>query len=315
MKLSVLIPVYNAEKYLKETLESILSQTFTAFELLICDDGSSDNSVKIIQDFIVKDQRIRFLQNEKNIGKPLTIKRLFEHSQGEIITMHDADDISFPDRFEKMLEYMDAHPQYAMCGHIIQRLTEDGKPLNLFRNKSADFEEIKKQMQLDNTDGDPSMFIRREIVDSVGGLFRPYFQNNMDYDLALRIIEKYQTSNLLEVLSYYRNVGTSISKGITSYKKLITQKVTQWLAEERKQKGIDSLTAGDYEKIRQMEELFSEPYKKDKTLYLHELTSKFMYFQMYDIAIKSAFAAVKKEPFKFKNWRLLQYCLRNVLLK
>ena len=311
-RISVLIPVYNAELYIKETIQSIVNQTYKNFEILIADDSSLDNSRSIIDS--IKDPRIRTFHNHKNIGKPRTCNKLFEQVTGEFVTIHDADDISLPLRFEKLVSFLKEHPQIAMCGHIIQRISEKGKLLPLFRDKATSHEKIIEKMKTTNTSGDPSIMFKTQIVSKIGGLLRPYFKNNMDYDLALRILEKYEVANLPEVLSYYRNVPTSISKNIKSHKKLITQKMTQYFAKERAKRGIDSLMEENWDKIKTLEEEFAIPYKIDKSLYLRECAAQFMYFQMYGTAIRYSWRAVRSEPFRLINLRTLQYCLRKSIL-
>lgn len=313
MLVSVLIPAYNAEKYIKETLDCILNQTYTKFEIVIADDCSTDSTKKIIDSY--SDPRIKRFHNEKNKKKPLTIQKLFENSTGDLITMHDADDVSCLNRFEIMVRFFQAHPTIGMCGHIIERMTEKGKHLGLFRSKVSDFGEIKKLMEVDNTDGDPSMFIRRNVLEELGVVFRPFFKNNMDYDLALRIIERYQTSNVLEVLSYYRNVEDSISKGGNSFEKLITQDITKFFAKERSEGREDALERGDMEVIDDLRRELSRPYLADKTLHFRKMAAFFMYCQMNRSAVNQLLEAIKSEPFKFENWRTLQYCIRKTIFE
>ncbi|UII27789.1 glycosyltransferase [Fulvivirga maritima] len=304
---------YNAERFIKESIDSILAQKFTDFELLIADDGSTDSTKYIIDSY--SDKRIKTFHNEHNYHKPVTVQKLFEKSIGEIITIHDADDISTPNRFAKMISLLNSRPDIYMSGHSMERMSESGRPLGVFRNKETDFTLIKENMRYANTDGDASMFIRRDVLDSIGQVFRPYFKNNMDYDLALRIIERYKTTNVPEVLYYYRNVSSSISKGDNSYKKLITQKVTQFLAKERAQFGHDSLQQYDLRKIRQMEDEFSKPYLADITLYHRERAEFFMHCKMNFRAIKLMLIAVILNPFRGVNWRTLQYCIRKTIFK
>lgn len=312
-KISVLMPAYNASSYINEAIESILKQTYSDFELLIADDGSSDNTKAIIDAY--EDPRIKTFHNEENLKKPLTIQKLFENSIGDIITMHDADDLSLPNRFEEIIKKFQERPDICMCGHSIERISEDGKPLKLYRKKVSDYDEIKKRMARDNSDGDPSMFIKREVLEKLGVLFRPYFQNNMDYDLALRVIEKYESTNLPQVLSYYRNVANSISKGIPTYHKLITQQITQYLAKERASGIPDALERGDMQLIKELEVKYAQPYQADPTLHLRKMAEFFMYVKMNKSAIKYMWLAIKQEPLKISNWRTLQYCIRKTLLK
>lgn len=306
------MPAYNAAPYIREAIDSILSQSYEDFELLIADDASTDETKSIIDSY--SDRRIRKFHNTRNLKKPLTVQKLFEHSDGDLITMHDADDVSLPTRFEKVVEVFTSNAEVFMCGHIIERISENGKRLGLFRNKTSDYDEIKLLMKMDNTDGDPSLFVRRVVIADLGEIFRPYFKNNMDYDFALRVLEKYKSTNVLEVLSYYRNVPNSISKGTPTYHKLITQGITQFLAKQRSERGYDSLQEGDMEIIQRVENELSQPYLKDRTLHLRKMASFFMYCKMNNEAIKFMFMAVMKEPQKIENWKTLQYCIRKTII-
>lgn len=311
--ISVLMSAFNSENYIAEAIKSILAQSYPNFELLIADDGSTDNTRSVIDSF--SDIRIKRYHNKSNIGKAETINKLYNYSKGELITIHDADDISLTKRFEKVIEFFEYYNDFFMCGHIIERISESGKPLGLYRKKITSFEDIRKNMEIYNTDGDASIFIKREVCEDLDYIFRPYFKNNMDYDLALRIIEKYKSSNIDEVLYYYRNNPKSISKNIPNYRILITQKLTQFFYQERKEKGIDSLEEGNWDLIKTKEKDFSIPYINDKTLYLRETAARMMYYQMNKEAVRYSWQAIIKEPLKLINWRTLQYCLRKSIIK
>ena len=310
--ISVLMPAYNAASYIRPAIDSILSQDYRNFELLIADDCSTDNTRAIIDSY--SDDRIKTYHNAENLRKPLTVQKLFIFSTGDLVTIHDADDVSLPERFGEIVNVFKTQPDIYMCGHSIERISERGEPLGLYRMKVSNYEEIKRQMSSENTDGDPSMFIRREVLENLGEIFRPFFMNNMDYDLALRIIEKYRTTNLPQVLSYYRNVPNSISKGILNHKKLITQDITRYLANERRNGGLDALQRNDLDTLKRIEEEFSAPYLKDRTLHFRKMAEFFMYCKMNSHAIKYMLMAVKQEPLKWINWRTLQYCVRKTYL-
>src|SRR5580698_9685158 len=107
-KVTVLMPVYNGEKYIKEALESILQQTFIDFEFLIINDGSTDNSVSIIKSF--NDNRIRLIHNEKNSGLVYSLNKGIGLSNGEYIARMDCDDVSIPERLEKQVGFLNSNP-------------------------------------------------------------------------------------------------------------------------------------------------------------------------------------------------------------
>lgn len=118
---TVFIPVYNAEKYIKECIESVLAQTYQNFEILVVDDGSTDKSLDIIRTY--NDERIRIYANDKNCGIPYTRNRGLELARGKYIAFLDADDVAYPKRLQKSVEFLEKHPEYrvvgGMCTHII----------------------------------------------------------------------------------------------------------------------------------------------------------------------------------------------------
>jgi glycosyltransferase involved in cell wall biosynthesis len=309
---SVLMPAFNAERFIGEAVESILKQTYSHWELLICDDASTDATWDKIN--TIKDPRIRVFRNSNNQGKARTVNELYKASSGDLITVHDADDVSLPERFSRMVELLDTRPDIFVCGHSMQRMTVQGRLLPLYRMKSTDHADIEKEMLNENTSGDASLFIRRVVLDDLGEIYRPYFKNNMDYDLALRVIEKYKVANLPDALLLYRNVPDSISKRVVTYHKLVTQEVTKALALQRRQQGTDALQRADWDEIKRLEEIYSRPFIQDRTLHFRKMASFFMYCKMNREAIRYMTLAVRQEPLKFENWRALQYCIRKTLL-
>jgi glycosyltransferase involved in cell wall biosynthesis len=111
---SVLMPVYNGEKYLREAIKSILNQTFTNFEFIIINDGSTDNSLYIIKSF--KDNRIKIIENKENLGLIKTLNKGINLAQGKYIARMDADDIALPKRLEKQIEFLEKNPKYSFVG-------------------------------------------------------------------------------------------------------------------------------------------------------------------------------------------------------
>lgn len=121
-KISLIMKVYNGERYLREAVDSILAQTFRDFELLIIDDGSTDGSADIVRGY--SDARIRFLQNERNMGLCATQNRALEEARGDYIAVMDSDDISYPTRFERQVEYLETHGDVVMCGSFRNNLVD-----------------------------------------------------------------------------------------------------------------------------------------------------------------------------------------------
>src|SRR5947209_7771425 len=126
-RLSVVMPVYNAASVVREAIESILNQTFSDFEFIIVDDGSTDDSGKILREYAGRDDRIR-LYTQENHGLVASLNRYCRLANGRYIARMDADDISLPRRFEKQFHFLEAHPEVGILGTWIQDIDENGAP-------------------------------------------------------------------------------------------------------------------------------------------------------------------------------------------
>jgi glycosyltransferase involved in cell wall biosynthesis len=125
-KVSIVMTAYNAEKYVRAALDSILAQTFRDFEFIIVDDGSTDATPDILATYARSDPRVRILRNEKNLSVPASANRGFAAARGDYIARMDADDVSFPERLEKQVAFLDAHPDFIMVGSGFQEIDGDG---------------------------------------------------------------------------------------------------------------------------------------------------------------------------------------------
>lgn len=126
-KVSVILPAYNAERFLKESIDSILNQTFPDFELIILNDGSTDKTEEIILSY--NDPRIRYIKNEQNLKLIKTLNKGIDLAKGKYIARMDADDISLPERFEKEVAYLESHPDVAVVSCFPYNMNMDGKLL------------------------------------------------------------------------------------------------------------------------------------------------------------------------------------------
>ncbi|WP_051291354.1 glycosyltransferase family 2 protein [Pedobacter glucosidilyticus] len=209
--ITVFMAVYNGERYLQEAIDSILHQTFKNFELLIINDGSTDNSENIILQN--KDPRIRLINNPKNQGLVITRNIGLQEAKGKYIAILDSDDIALPQRLEIQYNFMESHQDIAICG-----------------SKALQFNHLKEEVLIDvhtdylaerlifgNVFVNSSIILRREAALQVGG-----YQNyslGEDYDLALRISESYPIANLNEILVKYRihqhNITLTENKALT----------------------------------------------------------------------------------------------------
>ena len=209
--ITVLMPVYNAAPFLREAIDSILNQTFKNFELLIINDGSTDNCEEIILTY--KDPRIRYIKNETNIKLISTLNKGIKLSKGKYIVRMDADDISFPDRIEKQVNYMETNPAIALCGTWFSSFG-DRAGISKYQK---DNDEIKFRMLYQCHLCHPTIIIRKTILDNFDIKYDSNFAHAEDYDFFVRIGEKYLIANIPEVLLKYRIHTQSIS----NYHKII----------------------------------------------------------------------------------------------
>ncbi|MDG6218134.1 MAG: glycosyltransferase [Candidatus Thermoplasmatota archaeon] len=213
---SVIMPVYNNEKYLRESIESILNQTYTNFEFIIIDDCSSDSSWDIIQIYSEKDPRIIPIKNEKNLKIPKTRNKGIKISKGKYIVVQDGDDVSCPDRIEKQVEFMEKHTEYGALGSNMYVIDSNSEVIGE-RIYINDFKKIKKAITRYNPIAQPSVIIRNSLLKNEIGNYNEDLIRCSDYDLWIRIGLKYKIGNLQESLVKYRR---SDDQGlITNYNK------------------------------------------------------------------------------------------------
>jgi len=205
-KVSVLLPVYQGEKYLPEAIESILNQTVTDFEFIIIDDASTDRSAEIIRSYI--DQRIRFLRNDSNLGLIGTLNRGLQEARGEYIARMDQDDISLPSRLEKQVAFMDSRAELAASGTWARDIDANGEPCGL---RHVPF---GKRMKYDFWRPSPLIHPTSIIRVAHLGAFRYDQQARYveDFDLWLRLRKTHQLDNLPEYLLLYRVHDESMSR-------------------------------------------------------------------------------------------------------
>ncbi len=198
MKASILMPVYNAEKYLAESVQSILNQTFKDFELIIINDGSTDSSLEIAKN--INDARINILNLEKNIGDALAMNKGIGKASGEYIFRMDSDDIASPTKIEKQIKYMDEHPDCVVCGTWIQSFGRQ----NTLYDYASESANIKSNLLFFNCLAHPSVGIRKKFLNDTGLLYTKEFPHAEDFDLLTKISTIADIHNIPEVLLKYR---------------------------------------------------------------------------------------------------------------
>lgn len=210
IEVSVLMPAYNREGFIHDAVQSILSQTFTNFELIIIDDGSTDNTVQQVLSF--SDKRIRLLQNEHNCGISFTRNRLMKEATGKYWAILDSDDIALPDRLQTQLDFLNANPNVLLTGSAIIAINEKGNKIN---NKGAVIrrptgsDEISATLLFRNCFFQSSVMINARLLNHAA--YDPAFPPLEDYEFWSRLSMGHTLCNLYKPLVMYRYHPTNIS--------------------------------------------------------------------------------------------------------
>ena len=200
---SVIMPVYNEEKYVEEAIRSILNQKFSDFEFIIIDDGSSDCTPDIIRSF--SDVRIKLLFNEKNKGNYPARNRACQQAKGRYIAVMDADDIAMPERLEKQVNYLEERTDLLALGSEYQFNTHKNK-----HNLPLKYEDVCFSLLKDFSLLHPSLMVRSSVFNSLGGYNENYTYAS-DYDLFCRLALNGKIEILPDILMTYRMHENQIS--------------------------------------------------------------------------------------------------------
>jgi glycosyltransferase involved in cell wall biosynthesis len=203
-KVNVFMPCYNSEKYIGQAIESILGQKYTDFKLIIIDDGSTDNSVEIINKYAAEDTRIRLLKNGVNRGIVFTRNRGLEECQCDYMALMDSDDVAAPERLEKEVAFLDEHKDVIAVGGLYQLMDESGKlrPEKLKLTESD--EEIRARMLFANVIANGTVLLRKEKIDQANIRYREHLHASEDYLFWCEVLNVGKICNIGEIFQYYR---------------------------------------------------------------------------------------------------------------
>lgn len=210
VRISVLMSVYNDEKYLRKSVNSALEQSFSDFEFIIIDDGSTDKSLEIVKSY--KDPRIRIVRNKNNIGLTKSLNKGLQFAQGEYIARMDADDIALPDRLGKQIDFMDKNPGVGVLGTAIYVIDEAGRLITKSR-KPLTHPCCVWNLLFRNSFYHPTVMIKKDLLLSVEG-YSPQHKAGQDRDLWIRVFDKTKLANLKEPLLLHRKHRKQISHNL-----------------------------------------------------------------------------------------------------
>lgn len=271
--ISVIMSTYKEdERLLRESIESILNQTYRDFEyIIILDYPDNDVHKSVIEEYALKDDRIHFYINEKNMGLTDSLNRGLSLCHGEYIARMDADDISLPDRLERQMKYLEKN-HYDLIGGITEMINENGSLLYSIKSVPTDPKKINKALRYSQCIAHPTWLGRKEVFEKNAGYrHMPLCE---DYDFTLRaVLNGFVVSNLNEAVLKYRMTSNSISRSNLFEQYLYMSYITN----EYKNKGIASVDKAYAYVQKHLNDSDTEKYLKANVIFnrmLQEMSDK-----------------------------------------
>lgn len=292
---SVVMPVYNAQEYLNEAVESVLAQTFNDFEFIIINDGSTDQSESILQEFQKRDKRIQVV-SRSNTGIVVALNEGIGYASGRYIARVDADDIALPELFAKQVAFLEKTPDYVAVGTCVLMIDPDGWPVMPANLKMSHEEIDEAHMAGHGAFPHSGSMFRRDLVQSIGG-YRQETQYAEDIDLWLRLAEVGKLANISEVLLKYRLHPKSIGHS-------------------RRVKQLQALNIAvtDAYRRRRLTPPLKEDTADEQSSYDYNPHTKWAWWSLSDgnvaTARKHALLALKGNPVSVESWKLLACAVR-----
>ena len=286
-KISVVMSVYNGEKHLRESIESILNQTFTDFEFIIVNDGSTDNSLEIIKSY--DDERIKIINNEENIGLTKSLNKAIKQARGVYIARQDADDISLSNRLELQFKFLEKHPEVALLGTGIYVIDENGDEIE----KRIMHPNPKRSLLKGNRFIHGSVMFRKSVIDELGA-YNETLRYSQDYELWLRLSKEYDVRNLTVPLYKLRMHKSSILS-----RKVEEQQMYAVLARKLAMNEIKEETLRD---LQDNPPLFYQTLNRSDKIMFHKAVA-YNHAQNNDLPSlrRECFKAFKLNPFDLEN--------------
>ena len=306
---SVIMPAYNAEKYIVQSLNSLLAQSYTHWELLVADDGSDDATRRLIDAF--EDPRIFRYHQADNQGYLTTWNNLIRKAWGEYITFLDADDYIQEERLRLLVDFLNSHPDVHICGSGIA-FVDNNQQLVSERTYPVAWEEIQTCLY------SPTRFpfcgsavmIRREVAEAVGG-YRLFFDRVgwEDHDWLIRCCERFRASNIPDVVYYYRHNPSSVTRAIDvsarSVRKLVIKKIGLELANQRLRTKTDLLMSNDQAGMQALIDKYEAPYRKDPSRIYRMMSYRSLQEGDVQGGLSLALRGTRQNPFHPSNYLMI----------
>ena len=244
-KVSVLIPVYNEARYIRDAIDSIIAQTFSDFEIVVINDSSTDETARLLSKY--DDFRIRIIEHEKNLGRPYARNTALDAATGEYIVWMDADDISLPTRLAKQIAFMDRHSGIAVCGGAIQCFHGADDHI-VFPLKP---ETIHTALFFAPAISNPSSCIRRSVIEKFSLRYDVKLPRAQDYEFWCRMLLdcKLKAANLRDTLLLYRSRVAAYRDSHMAAQRRILERLNIEATEERLMQYVEFSLAAQREEI------------------------------------------------------------------
>tara|TARA_B100000029_G_scaffold509035_1_gene597335 strand:- start:2829 stop:3821 length:993 start_codon:yes stop_codon:yes gene_type:complete len=248
---SVILAVHNDERYIEESVQSVLDQTYEDFELILVDDGSDDDTVSLVDTLVQTDSRIRLCRQRRS-GLTKSLIRATGEARGRYLARQDSDDRSRPNRFALQTAFLDSHPDIAAVGSSTVVIDHSGRRINTIVSEQGTGTIRDSLLSMRSTPVHGSMMMRRASVLAVGG-YRLAFTVSQDFDLWLRLTEQFGIDNVSDILYEWR----LNPEGVYSNRRtdqLMLSSIALAFAVERRNSGEDSYRLlesvdGDFQKF------------------------------------------------------------------
>jgi glycosyltransferase involved in cell wall biosynthesis len=300
---TVLFPVCNGGTYLRESLDSIFAQTFGDFELLIIDDGSTDNTPEILRG--IRDPRLRVVTHTQNLGLVATLNEGLAIGRGEFVARQDHDDISHPERLQKQVDFLRAHPEHVLVGtEAIQMDARGRKAFRLLRPE--DTESIRWYLCFENAFIHSSVMYRRETVRrDFDGYATPCFPAE-DYALWSRLAREREMANLTEPLLLYREHVASAWGSLSAQRIAAMDEVTYTIRMENLKALVGEEYSSHHEQMLMSCARIFTAYHRNLSV---ESTEAFLaaFQRIFDIKLRPEKSANGKLPREYQRVLAIQY--------
>jgi len=226
-KITVFVPVYNRQKYIAETIQSVLDQSYKDFQLLLVDDASTDNSVEIIRQF--NDDRITLIENKENLGIPKTRNIGLQYAEGEYLAILDSDDLMMKNRLIKQKRFLDRHQDYVGVGSWSNYIDDKGKVTKPIVARPVSHKRVAASLLFQCAIHNRTFMVRSEAVKKIG--YNNEFPRCQDYDLLCKLSKQAKLHNIPSILVSGRKHDQQITQHTSSLgdqmKKIIAEQLLQ----------------------------------------------------------------------------------------